>query len=92
MAKKLLVFLLAFMFMASLFSLPVEKAESAGENWLVGYNYRKSHVIENATGAGTNYQIKIVTYLGSGTDSGENVYLGGKARSDFADVRFTDDI
>jgi len=91
MAKKLLVFLLAFMFMASLFSLPVEKAESAGENWLVGYNYRKSHVIENATGAGTNYQIKIVTYLGSGTDSGENVYLGGKARSDFADVRFTDD-
>jgi len=27
--------------------------------WLTGWKYRKSHIIEPASGAGTNYQIKI---------------------------------
>lgn len=34
-------------------------------------------------------QIKV--YYGSGTDSGQTVYLAGKCRTDFGDVRFTDD-
>lgn len=59
-------------------------------NWLTGWTYRKSHVITNATGAGTNYQIKITVYNTTGTDSGGNVYIGTKARVDFGDIRFTD--
>jgi len=58
--------------------------------WLSGWNRRKSHTIEGSTaGAQTNYQMKIVAYKSSGTDSGENVYLGTNVRDDFGDVRFT---
>ena len=39
------------------------------------WSYRKSHVINSAAGAGTDYQVKIVVHYGSGADSGENVYL-----------------
>jgi len=59
--------------------------------WLTGWTYRKSHVINSASGAGTNYQVKIKAHYGSGTDSGEDVYLNGKCRTDFGDIRFTDD-
>jgi hypothetical protein len=51
------------------------------------WGYRKYHVINPASGAGTNYQIRIKVHYGSGTDGGENVYLGGKCRTDFGDVR-----
>lgn len=57
--------------------------------WLTGWSYRKSHVINPATGAGALYQKRIVTYFGSGVDSGENVYLNEKCRTDFGDIRFT---
>jgi hypothetical protein len=57
--------------------------------WLEGWMYRKSHVINPASDAGTNYQVRIVAHYGSGTDSGADVYLNGKCRSDFGDVRFT---
>jgi len=58
--------------------------------WLSGWSYRKSHEIEGSTaGAGTDYQIRIKVHYGSGTDSGEDVYLNEKCRSDFGDVRFT---
>ena len=59
--------------------------------WLSGWTYRKSHVINSASGAGTNYQIRIKAHYGSGTDSGEDVYLNGHCRTDFGDIRFTDD-
>lgn len=55
----------------------------------LGWLYRKSHVIHSASGAGTNYPIRIVAHFGSGTDSGEDVYLNGHCRSDFGDIRFT---
>jgi hypothetical protein len=57
--------------------------------WLAGWAYRKSHVINPASGAGTGYQVQITAYYGSGTDSGANVYLGGRCRTDFGDIRFT---
>jgi hypothetical protein len=57
--------------------------------WLAGWRYRKSHTILPASGAGTNYQIKIVVHYGSGTDSGQDVYLNGKCKTDFGDIRFT---
>jgi hypothetical protein len=68
-----------------------QEAAYASPDWLSGWAYRKSHIINSATGAGTNYQVKVKVYYGSGTDSGENVYLGSKCRTDFGDVRFTDD-
>ncbi len=59
--------------------------------WLSGWNYRKSHIIQNASGAGTGYQVKITVHYGTGTDGGEHVYLNENCRTDFGDVRFTDD-
>jgi len=52
-------------------------------------NFRKSHVINSAVGAGTGYQVRIVAHKGTGIDSGEDVYLGTNIRDDFGDVRFT---
>ena len=57
---------------------------------LIGY-YRKSHVINFAAGAGTNYQKQITVHYGSGTDGDDDVYLNSHCRTDFGDVRFTDD-
>ena len=59
--------------------------------FLTGWTYRKSHVIEYAAGAGTLYQKRIKVHYGAGTDSGEDVYLNSHSRTDFGDVRFTDD-
>jgi len=59
---------------------------------LSGWKYRKSHEILGSTaGAVTNYQIRIKVHYGSGTDGGEDVYLNGKCRTDFGDIRFTAD-
>jgi hypothetical protein len=63
--------------------------EAQATNSLSGWSYRKSHVINSASGAGTNYQVQIITYAGSGTDTSNTVYLNNHARSDFGDVRFT---
>ncbi|MFX0097740.1 MAG: DUF2341 domain-containing protein [Candidatus Hodarchaeota archaeon] len=65
-------------------------ASPDGESWLVGWTHRKSHVINPASGAGVNYQVKINVYYGPGTDGGENVYCNGSCRADFGDIRFTD--
>jgi hypothetical protein len=32
------------------------------EGWFTGWSYRKSHVINSASGAGTNYQVKIIAH------------------------------
>lgn len=69
----------------------IRGGEEGTHGWLAGWKYRKSHVIHGASGAGVGYQIRIKVHYGSGTDNGENVYLGGKCRPDFGDVRFTDD-
>jgi hypothetical protein len=58
-------------------------------SWLEGWQYRKKHVINPASGAGANYQVKIIAHYGSGTDSGEHVYLNNHCRTDFGDIRFT---
>lgn len=51
--------------------------------------YRKSHVITSSTIL-TNYQIKLTVYYGSGTDSGDAVYLNSHCNTDFSDIRFKD--
>jgi hypothetical protein len=58
-------------------------------NWLDGWTWRKSHFVNNATGAGSDYQIQITVINGTGTDSGGTVYVGGKCQTDFGDIRFT---
>lgn len=59
-------------------------------SWLSGWQYRKSHNINGSSvGAVENYQVRITVHYGSGTDNGEHVYLNGKCRTDFGDIRFT---
>jgi len=71
-------------------SLEAYFAEAQLHDWLSGWNYRKSHEIVGSTaGAVTDYQVRIKVHFGSGTDSGEHVYLNGKCRTDFGDIRFT---
>ena len=58
-------------------------------HWLSGWNFRKAHIIDgSASTAGTEYQIRLIAHYGTGTDNGENIYLGNKAKPDFADIRF----
>lgn len=38
---------------------------SLGSYWLSGWDYRKSHVITNASGAGRNYQVRVKVFYGS---------------------------
>ena len=58
--------------------------------WLQGWNYRKKHDMHNfPTGAPYKYPMRFKVHYGSGVDSGEDVYLNGKCRGDFSDVRFT---
>jgi hypothetical protein len=52
----LLILFLVSMFPTSLF---VPGVEAQGEGWLEGWQYRQSHVINPASGAGTNYQVSI---------------------------------
>ena len=73
------------------FSCSINISRSSGENWLDGFTYRKSHVVENATGAGTNYQVNLTVWYGSGSSSGNTVYLNSHSQADFDDVRFTED-
>jgi hypothetical protein len=69
---------------------PAGKQVEAGVGWLTGWSYRKSHVINYAAGAGTLYQVKVIAHYGAGTDSGGDVYLNSHSRTDFGDIRFTD--
>lgn len=86
------VFLLALLISSiflGLFSVPSVKAE--GESWLLGYSYRKSHVINQTSNTGTNYPVQITVINGSGADSGQNVYFDNRVlQSNFSDVAFTD--
>lgn len=59
------------------------------KRWVKGFRYCKAHAIKGSVaGAQTNYQVPIKCHYGSGTDSGDDVYLNKKCRTDFADVRF----
>ena len=60
--------------------------------WLTGWAHRKNHYIGPASGAGQNYQKRIVVHFGVGVDSGEDVYLNEKCLADFGDIRFADHI
>lgn len=59
------------------------------DNWLHGWNCRKSHVINSAPEAGINYQVRIEACYSNGTDGGDTVFLSGETRTDFGDMRVT---
>lgn len=52
------------------------------------WDYRKSITLSRASGAVTNYQMKLLVGESSGA-TGENVDCGGKCKTDFSDLRFT---
>jgi len=64
---------------------------TANGAWLSGWTYRKAHRLNPSTGIGANYSFKLKVWRTTGTDAGNNVYLGNKVQADFGDVRFTDD-
>ena len=53
------------------------------------YSYRKKITITGQSGAGTDYQVKLMVGESSGS-SGANFNLGGHVLSSFNDLRFTD--
>ena len=60
----LIITLLAVSAFSALYMLP-PAVKADGESWLTGWNYRKTHVINPATGAGTNYQVGVTVSYGS---------------------------
>lgn len=57
---------------------------------LAGWDYKRQfEVMGSPDGELTDYTIPVTVNYGSGTDSGQNVYLAGKCKTDFSDVRFT---
>jgi hypothetical protein len=56
--------------------------------WLEGWSYRKSITLSRASGAVTNYQMKVLVGESAGA-TGEDVDCGGKCLSNFDDLRFT---
>ena len=84
------IFLL-FLMVSGIFvaiNVPIAFSTSWG---LTGWGYRKSAVVNGSTGAGASYQISLVVFFGSGTDNASHVYCDSACKSDFGDIRFTDD-
>ncbi|MFA5053290.1 MAG: DUF2341 domain-containing protein [Parcubacteria group bacterium] len=58
--------------------------------WLTGWRYRKSITLSRASGAVTDYQMKLLVGESSGA-TGEDVDCNSHILSDFDDLRFTSD-
>jgi hypothetical protein len=56
--------------------------------WLSGWTHRKKVTLSRASGAVTNYQMKLLVGESSGA-IGEDVNCEGNCKSDFSDLRFT---
>ena len=65
-------------------------ADTFAQAWFNNsWSYRKSHVVNLAAGAGTNYQVQVTVNFGSGTDAGGVVFCNSLCKTDFTDIRFT---
>lgn len=61
--------------------------------WLDGYTYRNEHYVTgNASWGGslTDHHLVIDVYRSSGTNFGNDVYVGTNCQNDYDDIRFTD--
>ena len=47
-----------------------------------------SQTINQTTGTGTGYQVKVNVFRSAGIGTDENVYIGAQCREDFGDIRF----
>lgn len=56
--------------------------------WLAGWNYRKAITLSRASGAVTNYQMKLLVGESAGA-TGEDVDCNSHCQTDFDDLRFT---
>jgi hypothetical protein len=59
--------------------------------WLTGWKYRKRTSIPQNIGAEASFQVPLTVYYADGVDAEGKVYLNGKCKSDFSDVRVTDE-
>ena len=88
LSKSVLVMILILELLLVMGSLPMRGYGTPP--WLrPGWAYRKSHVIAQAPGAGTNYQVNVTVHYGAGSDSANHIYVDGKSQVDFDDIRFT---
>ena len=58
-------------------------------SWLTGWKYRKSVLLDRASGAVTNYQMWLTIYRSTGVDAPGKVYIGTNCEADYDDIRFT---
>ena len=56
--------------------------------WDSSWLYRKTHTISGGASNQTNYQLRLALMYGSGTDSGNIIYLNSHSQTDFDDIRF----
>lgn len=88
----LIVLLFTSIFMSCVDSDQMEehlKEEVLSSSWLEGWTYRRSHIINPSSGAGTGYQVRIIAHYSGGNDNDENIHLNNHSKTDFGDVRFT---
>ena len=71
------------------FAPPYIKTQKASAAWLTGYNYRKQINLTGQTGAGTNYQVKLLIGESSGA-AGEDFDLASHCTDFPNDFKFTD--
>ena len=83
-SKKMVITITLLLFFAGISSYAFAQTWY-NNNWA----YRKSHVINAAAGAGTNYQVQLTVHYGNGTDATGNVYCSSLCKTDFTDIRFT---
>ena len=57
--------------------------------WFTGWKYRKAIPASRASGAVSNYQMKLVINRSAGTDAAGTIYVGDRCASDYSDIRFT---
>lgn len=83
--------LIAAPLMISYGNLISKEAKIESLSWLSGWSYRKAHnVTGSSAGSQINYPVLFSIRYDNGADNGGEVYLNGKCRSDFGDIRFTD--
>ena len=88
LTQRILIALMILEIVPVAFLMEIKPAEAA--SWLSGWTYRKKHVLTGVANAGVNYQMMFKVRRGSGTDSGNIVYIGDKCKPDFSDIRFSD--
>lgn len=95
MMKKLLCrikrCLLPALLIASVMVTVLPSAAGATDSWYDNnWNYRQKFTITGTSGdAVTNYQMQMVVQYGNGSSTGSTCYVNGHSKTDFGDVRFT---